>query len=1215
MVKTRLGVFCDKLIEAGWLAAVVVVPLFFDVYSSRVFEPDKISTLRSIAVLMVVAWVIKVIQQGFRSREGPAQLSHDQVGFWRRIVRVPLALPTLALVIVYLISTVFSVVARTSLQGSYQRLQGTYSMFSYVVIFGMMLQGVRTREQVERFVTTVVLTSIPIALYGILQHYGLDPLPWGGDVRTRVAGHMGNTIFIAAYLIMALPLTLYRTVQSFTAILTSEEDRFVDIVLGAAYIFILAVQGICIFFTQSRGPWLGLLGGLFFFFLVLAVVRRWRWLVWGVVVAVLAAAAFLVVFNLPSSPLDSLRNVRYVGRLGRVLDKEEGTSKVRLLIWKGAIEMVLPHRPLERPSGDRDWMNWARPLIGYGPESMYVAYNRFYPPDLAHYEKRNATPDRSHNETFDSLVTTGLVGFLVYMWLFTSVFYYGFRWLGVISNVAQRNLFIGCWSVGGIASAVIMGMWQGPEFVGAGLPAGIAAGLGTYLVVWGLFLSRRTDPQGCEAQASNPYDLLIAALVAAVIGHFVEIHFGIAIGVTRTYFWAYAGLLVLVGYLLPRHGEMEQAMVEQEAAVVRKSASKRRRRRRKPRRPEPQKQAQAAPSGLEVVVPYALVLALILSTLAYDFVSNQKQLDSPQQVVWTSLVRRISGGEFVPSYGILGLVGLVWYLGSMVIVGERIRRGGKGNWRGPLGACLSISLMIALLFALILAGRLTRVVRQGQLLDVTRTIMGMLSSYYVLVFGVMFLVAFALLRESPLPKPFWRPTGWWAYPVLLAGMVLLVLNSNLKAIHADITYKQAEPYERQKAWDFSIALHQQAIRLAPQEDFYYLFLGRAFLEKAKSAPEVERPPRTLKLSEVVRISPQQMAELSRGDLLNCSDAVLQKAREINPYNTDHSANLGRLYRTRAQLTPDETRKQEYVRQSLEYYAQATSLSPHAAHLFNEWGSVYLVTGDHEAAIEKYEHSVTIDDQYSASYLSLGDAYLASDDLEKAQGAYLKAVELDPGVAEVHSVLAYLYAKEGRTEEAIAETLRVLELTKDERLRYNCYKNLALFYREVNKFAEAMRHAQEALARAPENERGGIQGLIDQLTEGGVVPEADVLVQQFLSEGEAALNSQQWERAEQAYKRALGLEPNLVVAHSALSYIYAQQGRMEEAEKENQIVLAAVPGDLATLKNLAIIYRQMKLYDDAIQHARQALDSPQATEQDKKQLQMFIDEVQGLKSPG
>ena len=70
MTQTKLGAYCEKLIEAGWLAAVVVVPLFFNVYSSRVFEPDKITLLRSIAVLMAVAWLIKTMEQGLRKGNG-----------------------------------------------------------------------------------------------------------------------------------------------------------------------------------------------------------------------------------------------------------------------------------------------------------------------------------------------------------------------------------------------------------------------------------------------------------------------------------------------------------------------------------------------------------------------------------------------------------------------------------------------------------------------------------------------------------------------------------------------------------------------------------------------------------------------------------------------------------------------------------------------------------------------------------------------------------------------------------------------------------------------------------------------------------------------------------------------------------------------------------------------------------------------------------------
>jgi len=1214
MAKTKLGVFCDKLIEAGWLAAIVVVPLFFDVYSSRVFEPDKITILRSISLVMGAAWVVKTIEN--RLAGDDADQPEEKKRLWRRAVETPLALPTLALIAVYVMATALSVVPRTSLLGSYQRLQGTYSMLSYVVVFALMLQGIRSREQVERIVTTVVLTSIPISLYGILQHYGLDPLPWGGDVRNRVAGNMGNAIFIAAYLIMVLPLTLYRTVGSFITILTAEQSRFVDIVLGAAYVFVLAIQGICIFFTKSRGPWLGLLGGLFFFCLVLAVVRRWRWLVWAAVVGVVAVAVFLIVFNLPSSPLEPLRSAPYIGRLGRVLDREERTSKVRLLIWQGAIKMILPHPPIEWPTGEEDAWNWARPLIGYGPESMYVAYNRFYPPDLAHYEARNASPDRSHNETFDSLVITGLLGFVAYIWLFTGVFYYGFGRLGVISSTGQRDLFLGCWFGGGVLGAVALGLWQGPEFVGVGLPAGLAAGLGLYLVIWGLFLSQRAEPD-TATELSVRRELLMVALVAAVIAHFVEIHFGIAIGATRTHFWVYVGLLVVVGYLLPRRAPVLRAVSDGAGSERQRHRGKRRRRRKTSRSGVPVAQREA--TGLAVVLPYALVLALIMCTLAYDYVSNQKQLDSPQDIVWTSLARRISRGEFVPSYGILVLVLITWLLGSTVIIAEWLRRTGPQSWRAPLGACLSISAVVALLFALVIAGRLAGVVRQQQLLDVTRVIMGTLTSYYVVVFALVLLAALALSWTVSLPGPWIRPTTWWLYPVLIVGVALLVINGNLKVIHADITYKQAEPYERQDLWDFSIVLHQQAIRLAPQEDFYYLFLGRAFLEKAKSAPASDQAAplapsegaRTFRLSDVLRLSPQEMDRLSRDELLNCSDTVLQRARQINPLNTDHSANLGRLYRTRGELASGDMR-QEYLEQSLAYYEQATSLSPNAAHLYNEWGAVYMVMRDYEAAIAKYEESLAIDQEYVNTYLSLGDAYMAIDDLDRAEEYYVQAVQLDPDIPEVHSVLAYVYGKQGRIEEAIAETQSVLRLTKKERLLYNSYKNLALFYRELGRPEEAMRAAQEALAMAPDSERLGIQGLIDQLGGGGAAPDSALTIQQLLAEGEVALNSRQWDRAEEAYRKALALDSDLLMAHSALAYVYAQLGRLEEAERENQLVLAAVPGDLATLKNLAIIYRQLKMYNEAIDYAQQALASPQSSDEERTQLRLFINEVQKLK---
>ena len=177
-------------------------------------------------------------------------------------------LPVVALVLVYALATLFSIAPRVSWAGSYQRLQGTYTTLSYIVIFAMMAAAIRTPQQVRRVVSTAIVASIPVALYGLLQHFGHDPLPWGGNVQDRVAGNMGNAIFIAAYLIMVVPLTLARIVDAVGAILGDDRLSAADVARAAAYLFILAIQLLTIYWSGSRGPLIGLAVGLFSFCLL-----------------------------------------------------------------------------------------------------------------------------------------------------------------------------------------------------------------------------------------------------------------------------------------------------------------------------------------------------------------------------------------------------------------------------------------------------------------------------------------------------------------------------------------------------------------------------------------------------------------------------------------------------------------------------------------------------------------------------------------------------------------------------------------------------------------------------------------------------------------------------------------------------------------------------------------------------------------------------------
>src|SRR4029078_11805492 len=117
------------------------------------------------------------------------------------------------------------------------------------------------------------LCSAARSLYGMLQHFKQAPLPWGADTTARVTGSMGNAIFLAAYLIMTAPVALARVVTSFHGILTDEDPRRLvfSVVRASIYIFSVAVNLVAIWYTSSRGPWLGLLAGFFIFFVLLSL--------------------------------------------------------------------------------------------------------------------------------------------------------------------------------------------------------------------------------------------------------------------------------------------------------------------------------------------------------------------------------------------------------------------------------------------------------------------------------------------------------------------------------------------------------------------------------------------------------------------------------------------------------------------------------------------------------------------------------------------------------------------------------------------------------------------------------------------------------------------------------------------------------------------------------------------------------------------------------
>ncbi len=1219
-MQTKLGRICDAVIEAGWLAALIVTPLFFNTFSNRVFEPDKLHLLRSIALVMAVAWVIQLVDGAVGGRTR-SDADAATVRFGAAIRRTPLVLPALILVGAYLISTALSIVPRISFFGSYVRMQGTYTFISYVLIFFMVITHLRSRVQLNRVFFAVILTSLPIAIYGIIQHYGLDALPWGGDVKERVAANMGNAIFVAAYLIIAFFLTLERLISSVAALLSEEQGTMADALRAGAYLFILVVQLVAIVFTQSRGPWLGLAAGLYVFGLMGVLLlgrwaaqhpRRMPWLagavrpIWVTIIGLtLAGMAFLVVFNLPNSPFAGLRQQRFIGRLGTLLSTTEGTNAVRVLIWDGVVDMMLkPHPPIQEPNGTPDLWNPIRPLVGYGPESMWVAYNRFYPPDLAHYEARNASPDRSHNETFDALVRTGFLGLGVQMWLYVSIFYYALRWLGLMQGPHRRNLFLGMLGGGALLGIVIPLLAdRSVRLAGIALPAGLILGLIVYVTVDLFLVSRQAAgrDEGGEAQAAalpggGHRQLLILTLLAAIIAHFVEIHFGIAIASTLTTFWTLAGVLVVVGMgWVPEAEERPEpaaagAPTRVEAApataptparggAVPAAPAKSKPRGRaqaaraaappsgrravergaSPRPAAPTARAVGAPSPFLTFLPYAGIGALISLVLTWDYLINQTGAQGSWNILWSAFTLRVDNDTFrvVQSPMFLMLMVFTWLVGGLLAVAEhrallslRPTQGRAAVGRGAV--YLAVVIGVWLIYGLFHAGRLSLQNLGG--LAVFHHLANHILVFDIVLFLLLLALAVLIWAGDVRPRPVRFSQDLPAIPLGVGAVaavvaLLVIVNVNIKTVQADTYYKQGLAYENAGAWDGAAILHYEAAKLEPAEDFYYLFLGRSLLQLAGSQPtgNPTLPADMSRLSqeELLGVIERGLRARNREDLMRASYAALVAAQQLNPYNTDHSANLARHNRSWAftdALGPNDAPSNALLRQlvvtqakgvdlnrlnqSLNYYRQATSLSPQNAQLWNELATTQFIMGDTEAALATLRHSETIDPIYFQTYILRGDMLATIGDRAGALTAYRQAGQLASTDHGVLSAIGVYSAQTGDLEGALAAFRQLAELQEASLIAtqqqlneldalvnrlggygsllpaasqrrdalqgslpgirsqlHLTYRNMALVLRDAGRIPEALQTARVALTYASEAERPTIEALISDLQKG------------------------------------------------------------------------------------------------------------------------------------
>jgi tetratricopeptide (TPR) repeat protein len=614
-------------------------------------------------------------------------------------------------------------------------------------------------------------------------------------------------------------------------------------------------------------------------------------------------------------------------------------------------------------------------------------------------------------------------------------------------------------------------------------------GVVLYLTIDAVFF----PSENYEGKLDQPYSLLLIFLFSAIVGHFVEINFGIAIVATRTLFWTFTGVMIVIGYILPATNtfNVQVQLIDatndeiyslKDKKKDRSGSIKQRRKIGKKLNPIIGDQ----PDWIRYSLIGAAVIGIIIATLGYDYVTNSAHSISPVEIIIISITQLVNQ-NYAVSFGITALVITTWAAGIFLFSTENEENVDYQGWIKAFGLMAIGSLLIGFLFWLLHAISLAILAgftpaNQNDVIVQVNNIGSLLSKYYIYILIIIFIVAFLLPDEWPQRSSFKSPIIVAVVPLILTAIFIITNISNLQVIHADITFKMAEPFTKSNQWKVATYLYKRALELAPKEDHYYLFLGRSYLEQAKTTESVA----------------------DQKGLILQAENDLKVAQSINPLNTDHSANLARLYSWWAGRATTSSTRSERAQIASNYYQTAVTLSPNNSTLWDEWAVLSMqVIGKSQEALEKLQHALELDSRYSFTQGLLGDYYLrlansiddavlkretlqtaaiyyrmAAEDSRKtdqtSKGSYLVSL------ANVYAVMAGLdplNIDRIQLQQAIDVLLESVDAGISNSDLWKVQEAIAKLYLQLGEGTKARFYANQALLSAPNSANARIQDLI------------------------------------------------------------------------------------------------------------------------------------------
>ena len=150
--------------------------------------------------------------------------------------------------------------------------------------------------------------------------------------------------------------------------------------------------------------------------------------------------------------------------------------------------------------------------------------------------------------------------------------------------------------------------------------------------------------------------------------------------------------------------------------------------------------------------------------------------------------------------------------------------------------------------------------------------------------------------------------------------------------------------------------------------------------------------------------------------------------------------------------------------------RALELNPNYSDAHNNLGMVYNVIGNQEKAIEEFSRAL-VNSNYrfrQNAYFNLGNIALNRENYDEAIFYFSKAIETDNNMAAAYDRLAFSFEKMGRTNEALENYRKALQI---QPVMIETNYNLALLYFKLNRDEKAKYHFYQVKTLAPDTELG------------------------------------------------------------------------------------------------------------------------------------------------